>query len=241
MADKKRPVNLNEEDLDIFGAHRTDEELAAEEAARKAAERAARREAYEKAKAARREASKEQRTTTIVMVSILAVIVVAVVVIIAFGLSPKADPYAEAEGSAHFYRQEDVPTLADDIEACITEAYFTKGGHLAVHLKFVNGFTYDKTITAVEVVLRNGEEQKVASGYSNNIKNPDGSAFVVPATTDKNNPVYKELIFYISPEYVLLPEDSLETLAYDVKMDNTYQLPEGATTTTGAPTTTAAQ
>jgi hypothetical protein len=131
---------------------------------------------------------------------------------------------------------DDVPPLGNDLEACITEAYFTKGGHLALHLKFVNGFTYDKTLVGLEIVLKNGEDEKIASGYSNKITNPDGSPYVIPATTDKENPKYTDLIFYISPEYILLPNDSLETLACDFKMDNTYNPPSDATTT-GATTT----
>ena len=233
MADKKRPANLNEEELDIFGAHRSDEELAAEEAARKAAERAARREAYEKAKAARREANKEQRTTTIVMVCILAAIVVAVGCILAFGLSPARDPYGMADGSADFQRPDDVPTVGTDLDGCVTEAYFTNGGHLALHLKFVNGDTYDKTLTALEVVVKNEADQKIATGYSDKIKKPDGSAFVIPATTDRAHPNYEELIFYISPEYVQLPNDSLETLALELSMTHTYQ-EDKATTATSA-------
>lgn len=229
MADKKRPVNLNEEDLEIFGAHRTAEELAAEEAARKTAERAARREAYEKAKAARREANKEQRTTTIVMVCILAAIVVAVGCIIGFGLSPARDPYGEAEGSPHFQRLDDVPTLGQDLDACVNEAYYTNGGYLALHLKFVNGATYDRTLLALEVVVKNADDETIASGYSDKIKNPDGSDFVISATTDKSKPNYADLIFYISPEYVKLSDDPLETLALEFSMTHTDQKENAST------------
>ena len=210
--DEKKPLET-EESLDIFGQHRTDEELAAEAAAQKAQQKAERRAAYERAKEARKEANKEQRTTTIVMLAILGAIVVAIAVILILNLSPKTSGYDEAADSPHFYQTEALPDATDEgISGCINEAYYTVDGHLALKMTFTNGSETPQNLDALEVVVNNADGDKIAAGYVGKI---NGGDFLIPVNE------YKELLFYFKPEHVQIKDDSLETLSYTITCTGT--------------------
>ena len=112
-----------------------------------------------------------------------------------------------APGSGFFSRPDDEPEMSEEgIKGVIREAYFTKDKHMAVLLLLSNGLPTRHYLTSLEVKIRNEEGQTVASGYAETI--PDD--FLL----EPNSTAY--FLFYISPEYVLLPEDDLDSLTYEI-------------------------
>lgn len=111
------------------------------------------------------------------------------------------------EGMTYFQAEVTTPEKSEtEITALITQAYYTNDGSLAVHLCFGNGMSEDKHLVSVEVKIRNGDEKTVAAGYSDAIADD----FVIPKDGTK------ELVLYISPEYVEISDDSLHTISYDI-------------------------
>lgn len=112
-----------------------------------------------------------------------------------------------ASDSGYFSRPDDQPEMSEEgIKGVIREAYFTRDNHLAVLLLLSNGLPTRHYLTALEVKIHNEDGQMVASGYTETIPDdfvlePDSTAY---------------FLFYISPEYVLLPEDDLDSLTYEI-------------------------
>lgn len=110
-------------------------------------------------------------------------------------------------GLTYFQAEETEPEKSEtELTSVITEAYYTNDGSLAVHICFANGMAEDKHLLSVEVKIRNADEAIVAAGYSDAIADD----FVVAAGGTK------ELLLYISPEYVEIADDALNTISYDV-------------------------
>jgi len=199
------------DDIEIFGAHKTREQIKAEERARKQAEREALRREME----ARREAAKGDdapRRFDVWSVVIVLVVIVALgagALAIQFSRAAKNERFERDDTRAtYFYAPDATPALADDgVTAAVSEVFYTKGGYLCVQLVLGNGTAHDMVLEALEVTLVNGEEQQVAGGYA-----AVSNDLVIP-TGDTEN-----YTFFISPEHITLKEDPLTTLGYTVNV-----------------------
>lgn len=110
-------------------------------------------------------------------------------------------------GMTYFTSEQSEPEKSDkELTALITEAYYTNDGSLAIRFCFANGMEKSQTLLSVEVKLRNGDGETIATGYSNNIK----EGYTIPSGGTNT------LLLYVSPEYVLINDDPLSTITYDV-------------------------
>ncbi len=201
------------DDIEIFGAHKTREQIKAEEKARKQAER----EALRREMAARRAAAHTQDGTASRRFDVWSVVIVLVAIValgagalaLQFSRSAKNERFERDDTRASYFRVADAqPDMEEDgVTAAVSEAYYTKGGYLCVQLVLGNGAAEDMLLTAIEVTLVNGEDQQIAGGYAE----IPGDIVIPSQGTDTYT-------FYISPEHITLKEDPLTTLGYTVNV-----------------------
>ena len=208
---EERTQTTGTDDFEIFGAHKTREQIKAEEKARKQAER----EALRREMAARRAAAKEGDTPrrfdvwTVVIVLVAIVALGAGALALQFSRAAKNERFERDDTRASYFRVADAqPEMEEDgVTAAVSEVYYTKGGYLCVQLVLGNGAPEDMVLTAMEVTLVNGEEQQVAGGYAE----IPGNIVIPTQGTDTYT-------FYISPEHITLTDDPLTTLGYTVNV-----------------------
>lgn len=213
MAKDKRhlPPVTDAEDIEIFGAHKTRDQIKAEEKARKQAEREAMRRELEARRAAAKEGPKARRfdvwSVVIVMVAIVALGAGALV--FQFSRVAKSEQFQRDDTrDNYFYVEDATPEMRDDgVTAAVSEVYYTKGGYLCVKLVLGNGTAEGQMLTALEVTLINGDEQEVAGGYAET----PGELVIAAGGTDTYT-------FYISPEHITLQDDPLTALGYTVNV-----------------------
>jgi len=207
----ERTLQTGTDDIEIFGAHKTREQIKAEEKARKQAEREALRRELEARRAAAKEGGKARRFDLWSVVIVLAAIVLlgAAALALQFYRAAKTEAFERDETrSTYFYVEDATPEMADDgVTAAISEVYFTNGGYLAVHLVLGNGTADAMALEALEVTLVNGEDQQVAGGYAQ-----------VPNAVTIASGGTETYTFYISPEHITLKDDPLTTLGYTVNV-----------------------
>lgn len=159
-------IKLNNiDDIEIFGAHKTREQIKEEEKARKQAEREALRREMEARRAAQAKGEAPRRFDTWTVVMALAFIVVLGAVAIAMTVSQTAE-------QEKFMRDETripwTPITVENSDAkelvgVPTEAYYSKGGYLIVSMKITNQAETSQIFEKVEVEVRNSENQVIAS------------------------------------------------------------------------------
>ena len=208
----ERTLQTGTDDIEIFGAHKTREQIKAEEKARKQAEREAlRRELEARRAAAKTKDESIRRFDLWSVVIVLAAIVLlgAAALVLQFSRAAKMEAFERDESrTTYFYAEDATPELADDgVTAAVSEVYFTNGGYLAVHLVLGNGTANAMALEALEVTLINGEDQQIAGGYA---KVPNSITIPVGGT--------ETYTFYISPEHITLNDDPLTTLGYTVNV-----------------------
>lgn len=206
------------DDIEIFGAHKTREQIKAEEKARKQAQREAlRREIADRRAAAKTEGGAAPRRFDVWSV----LIVVAVIVLLGagalalqFGRAAKEEQFQRDETrTEYFLASSATPEMREDgVTAAVSEVFYTKGGYLCVHMVLGNGTANPMELNGMEVVLINGEEQQIAGGYADIT-----SGLTVPAGGTE------EYTFFISPEFITLKDDPLTTLGYTINVTATPQ------------------
>ena len=209
------------------------EEVKAQKKAQKEAVKAEMKNRHKEKKAAAAADPDGRRGLIITLSVILGVVVLAIALMLFFQL--RGSGKDEASGSGHFYDTSTYPELsAEGIKGSITEAYYTKNGSLCVKLRFSNGVDAEHFVTALEVKVHNEDEELIASGYTANI--PED--YSVPAMD------YNTFTFYISEQFVKIPDDDLSEISYEITVHGEVDSDAlaAATTTTGdtAATTTAA-
>ena len=123
------------------------------------------------------------------------------------GVGGSGDGKERAEDSPLFNRPDDQPEMSEEgIKAVIQQAYFTKDNHLAVVLLLSNGLNTRHHLTYLNVRIKNEDGETVAAGATDKI--PD-SFYIEPLST-------APFTFYISPEYIELPNDDLDQLMYEI-------------------------
>lgn len=212
MSDKQK-TNLNEistEGMEIFGEHKTREEVRAEEKARKKAEREAMAAVAKARRQAAKEGPKSQRKDVLVVSLVLAFIVLGCVGALAlqFLQTSKEEKFQRNEAFDTYFIDTDAkPELTDDgLTAAVTHVYYTNGGHLCVQMVLGNGTEDERLMTEIEVSVTNEAEETIASGYAE----VSNSMVLVPADGTT------EYTFYIAPEHVSIHDDPLTTIGYTI-------------------------
>ncbi|MBE6778358.1 MAG: hypothetical protein E7541_03125 [Ruminococcaceae bacterium] len=221
MSDKKNSKpkisGLIEDDIsssEFFGAHRSREDIRKE----RQEEQRRRKEEEAKLRAARREANRkelrEHRGDIIVLGVILAVIVaIGVGVFIYQSIQASKAQWKEQDDSmTYFSRMDDRPELdPNKVTAVVRQAYYTKGGYLAVEMLLGNGSEKLCHVNSISLEIYSSPSGAlIASGSSDQIP----TTFTIPAG-DTN-----DFTFYISPEYVQIKDDPLSSLRYSIGVDS---------------------
>ncbi len=217
----------------LLGPHKSSAEIKEEERQRREEEKEKRRLEKKTLKQNRKNMPHEKNVTLWVMVGILAFVILLVGVFIV--IQQVQDRKQMAEGSGHFQRLDDVPEMSSEgIKGVIIEAYYTNDGSLAVVLKLSNAYDTNQYMTSLDVKVSNADGEVIAAG-----KNGDIQDFYIPPQD------YATFTFYISKQYVKIPDDPLESLTYEINTVGQLEEPEASalpdtTATTEAATTTSA-
>ncbi len=240
MDNKEQKNALGEQPLEtadepeIFGRSKSREEIKADRKAARAAELAALREARKKKAAARKVDVKGKRTDLIVMGTILLAVLVACGVVLGIKISQgnEALQYEMSEEiTGYFYDGAATPELSNEgVTAAINEVYYTKGGHLCVNMTLGNGTNEERRLDSLEVTINNGETgDLIASGYTEEID----ETFIITYGG------YEGYTFYIKPEHVVIPNDTLSTISNEITAEATAVGESVSTTATAAGSTAA--
>ena len=206
-----------DEGMDLFGAHKTREQIKKEERQRKKEERAAlRAEMQKRRKAAKEEAPSAKRK------DILAVGLVLLAIVLLCGLAlgnsllrgneNRAWECDDARG--YILKTDANPQMSGEGPmADVLEVYFTNNDHMYLELVISNGTDKPVRIDAVDVVVcDNDTEQTIAAG-----KVILEEELVIPVSD------IDYYAFYISPEHIMVDGDTRlpETCSFDIRIDST--------------------
>jgi len=212
MSDKQK-LNLNGvsvDEMEIFGEHKSREEVRAEEKARKKAEREAMAAVAKARRQAAKEGPKSQRKDVLTVSIVLGVIVLLCVGALAlqfFHAAEEENFQRDEAFDTYFYDGDAKPELTNDgLTAAVTQAYYTNGGHLCVQMVLGNGTDEERLMTEIEVSIINEAEETIASGYAE----VSNSMVLVPAGGTI------EYTFYIAPQHVSIHDDPLTTIGYTI-------------------------
>lgn len=213
--------DIREEDIEIFGEHKTKEEIKAEEKARKKAER----EAMRRVAKARRDAvasagggaTKKEILTACIAVGSILVLAVAALAVPFYRQHLREKEAAAFEMEAdrtYFINADATPTMNDEgVHAALTCAYFTQGGYIKVQLLLGNGTDTALQVESLDVVLYN-DDADIASAK---ILDPTETEGDGPLTVAAGETEYYE--FFVHPDHVLLPDDSLQQVGLTYSID----------------------
>lgn len=200
---KKIQNDLNAiEEFEIFGEHKTKEQIKAEEKARKAAERKAMLEAAK----ARRDAAnapvgtaRRRDVLTVAMVLFLLVALCAAMLGVQFYQEAQSNRFNRDEENPAYYLNETVkPEMSEEgITSAVNEIYYTKGGHIAVRMTLGNGTDQHLRLVDIEVKLEKQDGTLIAGGYAT----VESEVVILTNYTT-------EYTFYISPEHIQTPVDA---------------------------------
>lgn len=206
MKENKKKVNELpfDEELDIFGAHKSREQVRAEEKQRRKDERKALKEEIKR----RRKDAKEGKITTrrkdIMVISAVLVGIILLCVLALFNSERKnkeEKAWKIDESRGHFVDEYATPTMTGtQLDAALREVYFTENGHLCVTLAIYNGTDKVRQIDALD-----------AQGFDYT-NYTTGEQFAGGKVVFEEKPVVKvaetkECTFYIAPEHILKGED----------------------------------
>lgn len=206
MSKKNKNVLDNLDEFEIFGEHKTREQIKAEEKARKAAERKAMAEALK----ARREAAKTGEAKaprrdlfTVSLVMVILVALCAGMLGVQFYREAQNNRFLRDESNAAYYLDETAePELsADGIKGAVNEIYYTQGGHIAVRMTLGNGTDQHLRLVDIEVKLEKQDGTLIAGGYA------QVQSEVVILTNYTT-----EYTFYIAPEHIQNPVDAFTNI-----------------------------
>ncbi len=189
-----------DEGMDIFGAHKTREEVRAEEKARRKEER----EALAQELKRRRQDVKDGKVPTrrkdvLVVCIVLAALVALCMVSLFINFVPDKEDVEKAmnETRGHYVDENAAPALSsDNLTADVSEAYFTNDGHLCVKLLIGNGTDKVRRIEKLVIDAYDYNGQKIAGGTV-----PFDEDELVLMLMDE---IEKEIL--ISPEHVLVDD-----------------------------------
>ncbi len=219
MKENKQKLNgvPFEEELEIFGEHKTREQVRAEEKERKKAER----EALKQEIARRRKEAKEsgvapaKRKDIIVVSAVLAGIVLLCVLALgnSFWRANKDQQWKINETRGHYVNAQASPAMSSDgPKADVSEAYFTANNHLCVELMISNGADRMVDVEAIDVAVYNYETDELIAG---------GKA-ALPEDLIVEVAGVQTYTFYISPEHIHVDETIPlpEVIYFEISIDS---------------------
>ena len=205
-----------DESLEIFGEHKTKDQLRAEEKARKKAEREALKEEIARRRKEAKEGGAPTKRKDIIAVT---AVVVAIVLLCVLALGNSLLRGEEARGwemdteRGYIYKDDCNPEQSGEGPMSdILEVYFTQNNHLYVNIAISNGTDKPVQITAVDVAVYDDETGELIAGGKATVE----ETFVVNVADVAYYP------FYISPEHIQVAADASlpEVCSFDILLDS---------------------
>lgn len=219
MKENKQKLNgvPFEEELEIFGEHKTREQVRAEEKARKKAEREALKQEMER----RRKEAKEsgvapaKRKDIIVVSAVLAGIVLLCVLALgnSFWRAAKNQEWKINEARGHYTNAAADPDMSGEgPKADVSEAYFTANHHLCVELMISNGTDRVMNIEAIDVAVYDYTDDTLIAG---------GKA-ALPEDLIVEVAGVQTYTFYIAPEHIHVDETTPlpDEIFFEISIDS---------------------
>lgn len=212
---QKQNDSLYDEELDIFGEHKTREQVRAEEKVRRKEEREALKQELKRRRQEVKEGNIPSRRKDIIVVSaVLAGIVLLCVLALFtnFSKEEKSKEWAINEDRGHFVDEKAQPVMSgDQPEAAVTEAYFTNNGHLCIEMSISNGTNKVLSIDAMDVSAYNYLTGECIGGGKAELEEP---LTILLAGVESYT-------FYIAPEHIQIGEKESvpELMSFDITMD----------------------
>lgn len=219
MKENKQKLNgvPFDEELEIFGEHKTKEQVRVEEKARRKAEREALKQEIERR---RREAKESgvtpaKRKDVIVVSAVLAGIVLLCVLALgnSFWRAHKNQQWAINETRGHFQNADAYPDMSGEgPKADVSEAYFTANNHLCVKLMISNGTDRMVDVEAIDVAVYNYETDELIAGGKASL--PEDLIVEVAGM--------QTYTFYIAPEHIHVDETTAlpEVIYFEISIDS---------------------
>lgn len=218
MKENKKSMNtpLFDEELEIFGEHKTREQVRAEEKARRKEER----EALKKEIQRRRQEAKEGKIPTrrkdiIVVSAVLVGIVLLCVLALAnsFRRDKESKEWLINEARGHFVKTNASPEMSGEgPKADVSEAYFTNNGHLCVKMIISNGTDHVLRVDALDVKAYDYATDEMLAGGKTELE--EELTIMVAGT--------ETYTFYIAPEHILVDEKTSlpELVSFWINIDH---------------------
>ena len=218
---KKQNMKLNnvvfDENMDIFGEHKTKEQVRAEEKARRKAEREALLEEMER----RRKEAKEsgvapaKRKDIIVVSAVLVGIILLCLLSLgtSFMRAKESQQWNINEARGHFENPSASPDMSGDgPKADVRETYFTENNHLCVVLVLNNGTDRMQQVVALDVAVDDYNTETLIAGGKAELED---ELIIEVAGTE----VYT---FYIAPEHIYVDETASlpELISFEISVDH---------------------
>lgn len=222
MKENKQKLKLNgvapEEELEIFGEHKTREQVRAEEKERRIAER----KALQEEMARRRKEAKEggavpaKRKDILVVSAVLVGIVLLCLLALgnSFFRSEESRQWEINESRGYILKKTAYPEMsAEGPKADVYEVYFTRNDHLCVNLYIGNGTDKPVRIDALDVAVYDSANGELIAGGKATLEE-DVTVLVADTTF---------YTFYISPEHIHVDDKAKlpEVLDFDILIDST--------------------
>ena len=206
-----------DEGMDIFGAHKTREEVRAEEKARRKEEREALAQELKRRRQGVKDGAVSTRRKDVLIVCIVLAALVALCMVSLFiNFVPEKEDVEKAmnETRGHYVDENAEPELSTEGPmADVSEAYFTNDGHLCVKLLIGNGTDKVRRIEDITIYVYDYNGDKIAAGTVS-LAEEDLTLLLMEQ-------VEKEL--YIAPE-LLLVDDSYQlanTESFEINITST--------------------
>lgn len=194
-----------DEGMDIFGEHKTREQVLAEEKQQKKEQREALRQEMKRSREAAKAEGKPARRKDVVVISVVMACVVllgALALFNSFRTAKEEEGWTIDESRGHFVDEGADPQMSGAwATAAVAEAYYTKNGHLYVKMLISNYTANVIELGAVDIEAFDYSEGKVGEQIA-------GGRIPLeqPITLQLGGPIVEE--FYIAPEHVMAGEDS---------------------------------
>ena len=206
-----------DESLEIFGEHKTREQVKAEEKARKQTEREALKAEMEKRRKAAKEGGAPAKRKDIITV-VAVVVAIVLLCVLALGnslLQGKEDRQWEIDEARGYILKEDCsPDIsAEGPTADVLECYFTQNNHMYIEIAIRNGTDKPVRIDAVDVVVKDNATGDMIAG---------GKVFVEEELILQVMDLYYYPI-YIAPEHLTVDGDYAlpDVCSFDFLIDAT--------------------
>lgn len=208
---------LFDESLEIFGEHKTRQQIKAEEKARKQAEREALKAEMEKRRRAAKEGGAPAKRKDIIVV-VAVVVAIVLLCMLALGnslLKGKEDRQWEIDEARGYILKENCsPEISSEgPTADVLECYFTQNNHMYIEVAVRNGTDKPVRIDAVDIVVKDNDTGDMIAG---------GKVFVEEEwILEVMDLAYYPI--YIAPEHLTVDADYTlpEVCSFDFLIDAT--------------------